>query len=193
MLKWAASAEGGHPGILVYYDPAGLPPENEELPDGSIRILVGKRIYLPDDKSKWTSEVVSKAYDILASCELSDFSQLIWPGLRSIRITRDAFEAFCVGRGYELPGFWFGRPQFGKKTRSFVGRPSVMRRVEAEMRRRALGGTLATKLRDEAASLHLWAKQNVDNLDQVPGVHAIENALRDLYKRLRAPDASQAH
>lgn len=67
-----AGSTSGHPRIFVYDDPARPPAELETLPDGNVKIYVGKSVYLPTDESRWTPDVVSEACAILASCGLAD-------------------------------------------------------------------------------------------------------------------------
>jgi len=180
-----------HPGILICDDLSAVPPEVFILPDGGAEVSLARRLHLPADASLWTSEIVDAACTVLASCGMRDFSSLLHPKLISLRITRDAFAALCVGRGYELPSFWFARGTAGAgKPKSYGGRPSVMRQIEAEMRRRAARGNLAPRLREEATMLHNWAKTAIDPSQQIPTSRAIENALRAAYNQLRAAAAS---
>jgi hypothetical protein len=191
MVGQAGQSALRHPGILIYDDPSALPPEVRMLPDGGAEISLARRLRLPTDPSGWTSQIVADAYTVLASCRMGDFSPLIHPRLVSLRITRDAFGALCIGRGYELPGFWFPRDTAGAgQPKSYGGRPSVMRQIEAEMRRRAVRSDLAPKLRHEAKALHEWAMTTVDARQQIPTSLAIENALREIYKELKAAAAS---
>lgn len=60
-----------------------------------------------------------------------------------------------------------------------------MRPIEAEMRRRALVGSLEPKLSKEAQALHAWAKRHIDPSKQIPTPRAIENALRGVYREKR--------
>jgi hypothetical protein len=191
MVKQADQSALPHPGILIGDDLGALPPEVRILPAGGAEISLARRLRLPTDPSRWTSEIVADACAVLVSCRMSDFSPLIHPRFVSLRVTRDGFAAFCTGRGYELPGFWFARCSAGAgKPKSYGGRPSVMRQIEAEMRRRAAGGNLAPRLREEAAMLHDWAKKAIDPSQQIPTSRAIENALRAAYNQLKAAAAS---
>ncbi len=69
--------------------------------------------------------------------------------------------------------------------RSFSGRPSVMRRIEAEMQRRAAAGVLAPRLHEEAQFLRQWAEKHIDRKIQIPQTRSIENGIRASYRRLR--------
>jgi hypothetical protein len=93
---------------------------------------------------------------------------------------------FCDGRRYTLPRFWFDEVKKKNKTlNSFGGRPSVMRQIEAGMRRRANIKMLAPTLRQEATALRGWAQANINPENQLPQVASIENGLRKLYNELR--------
>jgi hypothetical protein len=192
MIKEAASLGSGHPEIVIYEDTSIIPPEVRTLPDGSVEVDLAKRLHLPAEASLWTPNIIADACATLGSCGMSDFNPLMHPALVALRITRDAFETLCRGRGYELPHFWFGRDAAGTaKPESFGGRPSVMRQIEAEMRRRAESENLAPTLREQAKALHEWADKTIDPKSQVPQPLSIENALRNPYKALRAATRSK--
>jgi hypothetical protein len=191
MVRQTDASTMPHPGIVIYDDPSDLPPEVRILPDGGAEVSLAHRLRLPTDPSLWTPEIVADACTVLASCRMRDFSSLIHPKFVSLRITNDAFAAFCIGRGYELPGFWFARSTAGtNKPKSYGGRPSVVRQIEGEMRRRAARGNLAPRLREEATALYHWAKTAIDASQQIPKPGAIENTLRKVYKELKAAAAS---
>jgi len=175
-----------HPGILIYDDAMSLPPDTVPMPDGGAVVDIRKRIYLPRDTATWTPEITSDACAALAKCAFEDYSDdLIRLVLANLEITKGDFTMFCDARGYERPAFWFGRGKAPTpKSASFPGRPSIMRAVETEMRRRADVGQLAPQLRDEAHALKDWAEHTHPD-QQVPGVGAIENALRSVYRQLR--------
>jgi hypothetical protein len=176
-----------HPGMLIYDDPMSLPPDSSPTPGGGEVVDMRERIYLPRDTAAWTPEVISDACGALARCELDDYDDSIRTIFPSLEVTKEDFGMFCEARGYERPAFWFGRDgATGSKSASFPGRPSIMRALEIEIRRRADARQLAPHLRDEARVLHDWAKQTHAGR-QVPGVRAIENALRDVYRQLRGP------
>jgi hypothetical protein len=178
-------ADESHPGMLIYDDPMSLPPNSSPTPDGGEVVDIRERIYLPRDTAAWTPEVISNACAALARCELDDYDDSIRTILASLEVTKDDFGMFCDARGYERPAFWFGRGNApDSKSASFPGRPSIMRAIETEMRRRANAGLLAPQLRDEAQALQDWAKYTHAD-QQVPGVGAIENALRSVYRQLR--------
>ena len=174
-----------HPGMLIYDDPMSLPPNSSPTPDGGEVVDIRERIYLPRDIAAWTPEVISDACGALARCEFNDYGDSIRSIFASLEVTKEDFRMFCDARGYERPAFWFGRGKApGSKSASFPGRPSIMRAIETEMRRRANAGQLAPQLRDEAQALQDCAKHTHAD-QQVPGVRAIENALRSVYRQLR--------
>src|SRR5262249_31881769 len=184
LIRILATVES-HPGILIYDDPINLPPIARPTPDGGAMVDIRNRIYLPRDAATWTPEVISDACAALAKCELDDYGDSIKPTLAGLNVTKENFGIFCDARGYERPAFWFGRGKAPTpKSASFPGRPSIMRAVETEMRRRANGGRFAPQLRDEARALQDWA-EHTHAEQQVPGVGAIENALRSVYRQLR--------
>jgi hypothetical protein len=173
-----------HPGILIYDNPEGLPPIACPLPDGGLAVDMRKRIYLPLDPAMWTLEVISNAFAVLVESKMEDYSEAFSLVLHSVEVSKGDFAAFCDALGYERPAFWFGAG-IEKKSKSFGGRPSVMRQIEAEMRRRAAERQLAPKLREEAEALNKWAEFHIDKTEQIPTARAIENALRDIYWDLR--------
>jgi hypothetical protein len=67
---------------------------------------------------------------------------------------------------------------------SFSGRPSVMFRIEEEMRRRAASGTMEPSLKREAEQLHSWAALAIKD-HQVPKPGSIANALRRSYLQMK--------
>src|SRR5262245_8063027 len=178
-------AHESHPGILIYDDPINLPPVTRPTPDRGEVVDMRERIYLPRDTAAWTPEVISDACGALARCELNDYGDSIRSIFASLEVTKEDFGMFCEARGYERGAFWFGRDgATGPRSASFPGRPSIMRAIETEMRRRANAGHLAPQLRDEAQALQDWAKHTHAD-QQVPGVRAIENALRSVYRKFR--------
>jgi hypothetical protein len=72
----------------------------------------------------------------------------------------------------------------GRHVGSFSGRPSVMFRIEEEMRRRAASGTMESSLKREAEQLHSWAALTIKD-HQVPQPGSIANALRRSYLQLK--------
>jgi hypothetical protein len=65
-----------------------------------------------------------------------------------------------------------------------AGRPSVMPRIEAEMRRRASSGQIERSLRREAAVLAIWAKRQA-LARHVPKPSSIEKQLGHVYRELK--------
>ncbi len=185
LLLQMVKAAAPHPGLLIYEDPRHPPPMKQELPDGGVTIHLGDRVYLPAAPSDWSDRIISEACSRLAACRWTDYSTAAQVGFASLHVSRAAFEALCVERGYERPPFWFGRESKGEGSKSFGGRPSIMRRIEAEMRHRAADGSLELTLREEAQALHTSATQNIPATEQIPTVRTIENRLRDVYRKLR--------
>src|SRR5262249_47724076 len=140
-----------------------------------------KRIYLPHDPTKWTPEVISKAVAVLAECQIGDYGESFALSLLNVSVSKEDFAAFCDVNSYERPAFWFST-RTEKRSKGFGGGPTIMRRIEAEMLRRANLGQLAPKLREEAEALHKWADLHIDKTQQIPTPRAIENALRDAYR-----------
>ncbi len=178
-------AAAPHPGLSIYEDPSHPPPVKQELPDGGVAIFLEHQVCLPPRPSDWSDQIISEACSTLAACRWTDYSAAAQVGFLALEVSRDAFEALCVERGYERPSFWFGRESKGEVSRSFAGRPTVMRQIEAEMRRRALEGSLEPKLSKEAQALHAWARRSIPAPKQIPTAHSIENGLRAVYRELR--------
>jgi hypothetical protein len=184
-LRWVA-LERDHPGFVLVDSPEEIPPKATMHPDGAVTVDLQTYIALPSDQSLWTDDIVGTACDELAKLSLEDYHDLLKPGVNALRSTRQNLASYCETSAFALPRFWFGSPTGGRhEFRSFGGRPSVMRQVEGEMRRRASRRILAPTLREEAKELRLWAEANIDAEKQIPQVGAIENALRRLYKKLR--------
>ena len=174
-----------HPGFTFVDSKDMVPPKVEKHPDGSVTIDQMEYIVLPEDETRWTNEIVEMACRTLTTMSFDDYHDLLKPGLRLLNTTRESLATYCKFLGYNVPGFWFGDPTRARKdTKSFVGRPSVMRQIEAEMERRAHAGLLEPKLRPEAKALREWCDANIDKKEQIPQVRAIENALRRAYKEL---------
>jgi hypothetical protein len=179
-----------HPGFVLIDSPEKTPPKATLRADGSVMVNIQTYITLPSDHSSWTDDIVGTACDELAKLSWEDYHDLVKPGVYALRSTRRNLASYCETGGYALPRFWFGKPGPRDEVRSFGGRPSVMRQLEAEMCRRASRRILAPKLREEAKELRLWAEANIDAENQIPQVRAIENALRRRYKELKGDSCS---
>jgi hypothetical protein len=180
-----------HPGFVLVDSPEMIPPRMTEEADGGAMVDMQTYIILPSDHTNWTSEIISAACDELAKLSFEDYHDLIQPGIFALHSTKHGLAAYCDRMSYDRPRFWFSNAtRMRNKAESFGGRPSVMRQLEAEMRRRARTGILAPTLREEAKELRLWAEANIDAEKQIPQVGAIENALRQPYKGLRQNSCS---
>ena len=179
-----------HPGFGLVDNPEEISPKATLHADGSVTVDMQTYITLPSDQSRWTDDIVGIACDELAKLSWEDYHDLVKPGVNALRSTRHNLASYCKTAGYALPRFWFGEPGGRDEFRSFAGRPSVMRRIEAEMRIRAGRRLLAPTLREEAKKLRDWAEANIDAEKQIPQVRAIENALRQRYKELKGNSCS---
>jgi len=177
--------ERNHPGFMLVDSPEMIPPRITEHGDHSVTVDMRTYIVLPPDHTCWTSDVIFAACRELAKLSLEDYHDLIQPGVLALRTTKKIFAAYCEDMDYDPPRFWFGDPTRKRdKAKNFSGRPSVMRRIEAEMRRRADAKVLAPRLRQEAKALRSWAEDNIGPDRQIPQVRSIENALRECYQEL---------
>ena len=172
-----------HPGFVLVERAGSIPPSKEEQPDGGVVIDLTRYIVLPADPTMWSDEIITAACEQLAEVPFEGFNPLVLPGLYALSATKEATGDFCDQRGYARPRFWFGTTP--ARPKSFGGRPSVMRQLEAEMRRRQEAGKLALTLHEEATALRKWAETNISGDVQIPQVRSIENALRSEYRRLR--------
>lgn len=68
--------------------------------------------------------------------------------------------------------------------RSFSGRPSVMFKIEQELKRRAECGECEPSLARESEALYVWAQQHIHNA-QIPKKNSIQNAIRHRYQQLK--------
>jgi hypothetical protein len=186
-----------HPGFRIIETKDQLPPRATKNPDGSVDIDPTCYIVLPSDENSWTADILKSAYGRPATRSFEDFDDLVRPGLRALSTTREALGAYCDSVPYQRPRFWFDdtrtRPTTKSGGRSFGGRPSVMRRIEAEMKRRAERGELAPRLREEAQALRGWAERHIEETSQIPQERAIENGVRELYNQLKSADSAGAH
>lgn len=189
LLRVINLARGEHPGFVLVENVASIPPAVQDQPDGGALVDLTTYIVLPADETSWTDSIIAAAYQQFAKVPFEEFGPLVLPALYALSATKDALGEFCDQCGYDRPRFWFG--PIRKRAKSYAGRPSVMRQIEAEMRRRAEAGQLAPKLREEAAALHSWAKKNISDDMQIPQIRAIENALRDGYRALQGGTPSK--
>ena len=178
-----------HPGFVIVESRDEIPVRATKHADGSVSVDATVYVVLPSDVSTWNADILEDAYTILATRSVTHFSELVRPVLLSLKTSHEALGAYCDASRYARPSFWFHAPE---ETRSFGGRPSVMRQIIAEMKRRAERGDLAPRLRDEAGSLLTWADQTIDEKDQIPQVRGIENRIRQLYKQLKAVRSADA-
>jgi hypothetical protein len=171
------------PGITFYEDPIELPPEFEFTPNCAVLVDPNVRVYLPRDRAAWTSKIIEEACNGLKECRIAAYEvSAVLAALRALDVQKDEFRTFCESRGHIAPEFWFGVST--DKKRSFAGRPSVMRRIVAEMERRAAVGALESTLRAEAGVLADWAKTNIPDA-QIPKRGSLENAVRPRYWELK--------
>jgi hypothetical protein len=177
-----------HSGFTLVEDTAAIPILSETLPDGSVSLDVTRYIVLPGEPARWTESIVREAGMELASVHLEGFDRLVQPLIGSLTASKEDLGAYCDRTGYQHPAFWFGTAT-STKAKSFGGRPSVMREIEAEMVRRAGDNALAATLRKEATALRVWAEKQIDPAHQIPTARAIENALRKRYRELRTTAA----
>ena len=178
-----------HRGFVLIESSDQIPVRATKHPDGSVSVDMTKYIVLPSDADLWTSDILETAYEILATRSLADFADLVRPGLLALSTSRQALASYCDRVPYAKPRFWYPRSD---EMKSFGGRPSIMRRIIAEMKRRAEEGLMAPKLREEARALRNWAEINSDSKVQLPQVGALENAIREPYNKLKAA-RSPAH
>jgi hypothetical protein len=184
--------ERNHLGFVLVDSPEMIPPEITKHDDRSVTVDMLTYIVLPPDHTCWTPDIISSACRELSKLSIEDYHDLIQPGVLALRTTKKIFAAYCEYMDYDPPHFWFGDPTRKRnKAKNFGGRPSVMRAIEAEMRRRADAKVLAPRLRQEAEALRSWAEDNVDPDFQIPQVAAIENALRERYKELVSASSAE--
>jgi len=181
----AVAQSAPHPGFIICPTAESVPPSTTPTGDGELIVDVTVYVVLPDEEERWSADVVEAAYKALAGCSLDAFAKSFVIGMWGQSLTRDQFGAFCDLRGHRRPGFWF-RDELKPSARSFGGRPSAMRLIEVELRRRADTGLLAPTLAAEAAALVSWANDNLPANLPVPAAKSIGNALRSLYHELRA-------
>jgi hypothetical protein len=176
---------GSHPDFELVESADAIPPGEQELPDGGAVVDLTCYVVLPSDEASWSEAIVEAACEQLAEIPPEGFNELILPGILALHATKENIGRFCDEHGYARPTFWFGQETQSDRPRSFVGRPSVMRQIQDELRRRATAQALAPRLRDEAKLLRTWAETHIPSGQQLPGWQAIENAIRAEYKRLR--------
>jgi hypothetical protein len=179
-----------HPGIVIFESAAALPHQVEKTEDGGIVVdlriaIVFLRIaiVLPLDSSNWSDAVLGEAWGSLSQCGGDSYSVAFIKGMSVQQVSRDEFALLCDARGIQRPVFWFAAGQ--PPERRVPGRPSAMRRLEKEMKRRADNGELLPKIAQEARFLSTWAQNNLPSQLQAPKPKSVENALRAVYLELR--------
>lgn len=182
----AVAQSAPHPGFIICPTAESVPPSTTPTDDGGLIVDVNVYVVLPDEEKDWSADIVEAAYKVLGACSLNAFSEGFVIGMWGQSLTKDQFGAFCDLRGHRRPGFWFG-DELKPSAPSFGGRPSAMRLIEVELRRRADSGQLAPTLAEEAATLASWGNDNLLANLPVPAAKSIGNALGSLYHELRAP------
>lgn len=98
-------------------------------------------------------------------------------------MTKIEIEKFCEKQGYwPLPTFWF---EEAEQRRSFPGRPSIMNAIVQQLQQSAAANELCASLAEQARQLEKWATFAYPKV-QTPKAKAIENAVRNLYRQLKA-------
>jgi hypothetical protein len=179
-----------HPGFTVVASVKMIPPAMKKHPDGGVTVDLMKYIILPSDEADWSDDIFEAAYRILVTISFEDYHDVLIPGLLALSTTQEALGIYCDMKGYARPMFWF---RAAKKPESFGGRPSVMRRLAAEMTRRADQRVLAPRLPEEVKALLIWAKGKIDEKIQLPQQRSAENALRQRYRELRSSTVVDEH
>jgi hypothetical protein len=172
-----------HPGIIIFESAAALQRQVEQTEDGDIVVDLRIAIVLPPDSSEWSEAVLGDAWCSLGQCGGDSYSQNFVVGMSVQQVNRDEFALLCDARGIQRPVFWFGPGQLPE--RRVPGRPSAMRRLEEEMKRRADNDELLPKIAQEARFLSTWAQNNLPSQLQAPKPKSIENALRAVYRELQ--------
>jgi hypothetical protein len=180
----AVALSAPHPGFIICPTSESVPLSTTPTDDGGVVVDLNLYVVLPDEENDWSADVVEAASKVLRACSLNAFSKSFIIGMRCQSLTKDQFAAFCDLRGHRRPGFWFA-DQSGSPALSFGGRPSAMRLIEVELRRRAENGQLAPKITEESKALEVWARKHLPPDLPAPAAKSIANALRNLYKQLR--------
>ena len=125
-----------HPGFTICPTAESVPPATTPTDDGGVIVDTTIYVVLPDEEEHWSPDVIEAVYTTLGGCSLNAFARNFVIGMRLQTLTRDQFGAFCDLRGHRRPGFWFVYESQATAP-SFGGRPSSMRLIEVELRRRA--------------------------------------------------------
>lgn len=181
----AVAQSGPHPGLVICPAADSVPPSSVPTDDGGVTVDLTTYVVIPDSEENWSAKVLDAAYAILGTCSLSGFSENFVIGMRLQSLTKEQFGAFCDLRHHPRPGFWFSQPS-ERRPLSFGGRPSAMRLIEAELRRRAESAQLSPKLADEAKYLEAWGRDHLPPDLPAPKAKSICNAVRALFRNLHA-------
>ena len=114
-----------------------------------------------------------------------DDSWIDKPSADDILINRSFVEGFCSSQKMNLPKFWFA-PERKDLQPSYPGRPSIMKAICHELRRRAEEGNLEISLAEQARVLSEWGERT-DSDAQPPTPKTTENGIRKLYWELKGP------
>lgn len=172
-----------HPKFEIFESAAALPRLVERTEDGGSVVDFSIVIVLPENQSEWSDAVLKQAWCSLGQCGGNSYSEAFIKGMSVQQVNRDEFGLLCDARGVQRPVFWFSSGQLPE--RKIPGRPSAMRQLEEEMKRRADNSELLPKIAQEARFLSVWAQNNLPTQLQAPKPKSIENALRAVYWELQ--------
>jgi hypothetical protein len=176
-----------HGGIAIVSDSSDIPPAQEPTDDGGMIVRLSRFVVLAGDPASWDDAVVAAATAVLREAEEGDFSENFLAAVLPLDLDRDEIADWCAAKSHPRPRFWFGDSE--EKQIGYGGRPSFMAEIKLELRRRAEAGVMDPMLREESESLALWAEDHAPGT--APQAKSIENAIRDLYKQLKARQAKK--
>ena len=162
LLKHMLAMYDGDDARIVFLVENFDEPQPKQLPDGSVRVDVRHRIYLPSrDKNTWDESNCEDTFQSLAQTSSTESYPEMTPGLAWIELTFEEFTDWLASQGYAKPKFW--KPLFNQLKSANRGRPAEYNWIGVQQRLTAYARDngpiqnsteLIQKCADFAAELH---------------------------------------
>jgi hypothetical protein len=132
LLKHMLAMYDGDDARIVFLVENFDEPQPKQLPDGSVRVDVRHRIYLPSrDKNTWDESNCEDTFQSLAQTSSTESYPEMTPGLAWIELTFEEFTNWLLAEGYAKTKFWKPLPATNQLKRAKRGGPSIERAQRA--------------------------------------------------------------
>jgi len=132
LLKHMLAMYDGDDARIVFLVENFEEPQPKQLPDGSVRVDVRHRIYLPSrDKNTWDESNCEDTFQSLAQTSSTESYPEMTPGLAWIELTFEEFTNWLLAEGYAKTKFWKPLPATNQLKRAKRGGPSIERAQRA--------------------------------------------------------------